>query len=211
MKRAAAVLLLLAGCGGGAGSVLEEVPPELRGTASVVPPVGDRHPYADPSEVEVGRWASYRDKERSFTLAVVGRDAQGTWIEVVEEGAASARLVGPDGVVLKAYYQEPGGPAREQPLEQLAGASTSKRTEAGREESEEKVKVGARELTAKAVRLRLEDLEGRLSRETWLWHPDVPPIYAGSPHGGLVRRESPEGRVELLDFGAGAKPKVVRP
>lgn len=210
MKRVAPLLLLLAGCPG-AGSVLEEVPPELGRTSAVVPPLSDRHPFADPSAVDIGRWARYREKDRSFTLAVVGREADGTWLELVEDGGASARLVAPDGAVLRAFFQEPGGAPREQAPRQMAEAVAPKRHETSREESDEKVKVGARELTAKAVRLRLEDLEGRLTRETWIWHPDVPPLYAGSPLGGLVRRESAEGLVELLDFGADAKPQVRRP
>jgi hypothetical protein len=209
MKRALC-MLFLSGCGG-AVSVVEEVPDELRKTTSVVPAVADRHPYADPSEVEVGRWAKYREKERVFTLAVAARVPEGTWVELIEEGAASARLVAPDGAVLKAFYQEAGGPAREQPLEQRAEAAGPKLAEASREAGEEKVKAGSRELDAKVVRIRLEDLEGRLVKETWAWHPDVPPLYAGSEQGGLVRRESSQGRVELLDFGAGAKPVVLRP
>ena len=48
-------------------------------------------------------------------------------------------------------------------------------------------------------------------RETWVWHPDVPPLYAGSELGGLVRRETSGGKVELLDFGSGAAPVIQRP
>ncbi|HEX7900328.1 MAG TPA: hypothetical protein VF950_21350 [Planctomycetota bacterium] len=209
MKRALCILLL-AGCGG-ASSVIEEVPPDLRKTTSVVPPLADRYPYADPSGVEPGRWAKYREGERVFTLAVAARVPEGTWMEVVEESAASACLVAPDGAVLKAYWQEPGGPAREQPLDQRAEPAAPKRAESSREVAEEKVKIGGRELAAKAVRLRLEDLEGRLVKETWVWHADVPPLYAGGELGGLVRRETSRGKVELLDFGAAAKPAVQRP
>jgi len=203
-------MLLLTGCGG-AASVIEEVPPDLRKTTSVVPPLADRWPYADPSGVEPGRWAKYREGDRTFTLAVAGRAPEGTWMEVVEEGAASACLVASDGAVQKAYFQEPGGPAREQPLDQRAAPAAPKLTEMSREVGEEKVRVGARELTARVVRLRLEDLEGRLVKETWAWHPDVPPLYAGGELGGLVRRETSRGKVELLDFGADAKPRVARP
>src|SRR6188508_1805469 len=143
MKRALC-MLLLTGCGG-ASSVIEEVPQDLRRTASVVPPLADRYPSADPSGVEIGRWAKYRDGDRTFTLAVVGRAPEGTWMEVVEEGAASACLVAPDGAVLKAYFKEPGGPARDQPLDQRAAPAEPKRTEASREVGEENVRVGARE------------------------------------------------------------------
>ena len=217
MKRALCIVLLTGGstgltasCGG-ASSVIEEVPPDLRRTTSVVPPLADRWPYADPSGVEPGRWAKYRDGDRTFTLAVAGRAPEGTWMEVVEEGVVSACLVADDGAVLKAWFQEPGGPPREQPLDQRAAPATPKRTETSREVGEEKVRVGARELTARVVRLRLEDLEGRLVKETWVWHPDVPPLHAGSELGGLVRRETSRGKVELLDFGAGAAPAIKRP
>ena len=217
MKRALCMLLLVggstgltAGCGG-ASSVIEEVPPDLRRTTSAVPPLADRWPYADPSGVEPGRWARYREGDRVFTLAVAARVPRGTWMEVVEDGAASACLVGPDGAVLKAYWQEPGGPAREQPLEQRAEPAAPKRTESSRDVVDEKIRIGPRELAAKVVRLRLEDLEGRLMNETWAWHPDVPPLYAGGELGGLVRRETSRVKVELLDFGAGAKPAVQRP
>jgi len=217
MKRALCMVLLsggaaglAAGCGG-AASLLEDVPPELRTTRSVVPAVADRWPYADPGDVEAGRWAKYREGDRTFTLAVAARGPEGTWMEVVEDLGASARLVAADGTVLKAWFQESDGPAREQPLDQRAEPAAPKRTEASRETAEEKVKVGARELTVRVVRLRLEDLEGRLTRETWAWHPDVPPLYAGGELGGLVRRETARGKVELLDFGSGAKPAVQRP
>lgn len=211
MKSALCALLLAAGGCGGSSSLIEEVPEDLRRTTSVVPAIADRHPYADPSGVEIGRWARYRENGRVITLAVAGRSAEGTWVELVEEGAASARLVAPDGAVLKAWWREPGSLAREQPLEQRADPAAPRRTETSRETGEEKVKLGSRELVAHAVRVRLEDLEGRLARETWLWHPDVPPLYAAGERGGLVRRETAAGKVELLDFGAGHKPAVDRP
>lgn len=220
MKRALCMLLLSGGSAGltascgGAASVVDEVPPELRKTTAVVPAVGDRHAYADPSAVEPGRWATYREGGRTITLAVVGREAEGTWVEVIEAGetrAASARLVAPDGTVRRAWYQEPGSTAQPQALDQRAAPAAAKSTETSREAGEEKVKVGTRELVARRVRIRSEDLEGRLAEETWWWHPDVPPLYAGGEEGGLLRKVSSAGTIELLDFGAGAKPAVDRP
>jgi hypothetical protein len=217
MGRALCILLLAAGAAlpaagcAGASSVVDEVPEELRRTRGVVPAAGDRHPFADPSGVEVGRWATYREGARTFTLAVAGREAEGTWVEVVDEASASVRLVAPDGTVLKAFYQEPGGPAQPQPLDQRAAPAAPRRTETARETGEEAVKVGARELAARRVRIRSEDLEGRLTEETWLWHPDVPALHSGGELGGLVRRVTPAGRIDLLDFGAGRAPAVKRP
>lgn len=206
-------MLLLSGCGG-AASVVDEVPPDLRRTTAVVPAAGDRHSYADPSAVEPGRWATYREGGRTITLAVVGRETDGTWVEVIENGetrAASARLVAPDGAVLRAWYQEPGAPAQPQAIDQRPAPAAPRTTETSREAGEEKVKVGGRELVARRVRIRSEDLEGRIAEETWWWHPDVPPLYAGGEQGGLLRRSSAAGTVDLLDFGAGAKPAVERP
>lgn len=212
MKRALC-MLMLSGCGG-AASVVDEVPPELRRTTAAVPAAGDRHPYADPSGVEPGRWATYREGGRTITLAVVGREAEGTWVEVIENGetrSASARLVAPDGTVRRAWYQEPGSTAQPQALDQRAAPAAAKLTETSREAGEERVKVGTRELVARRVRIRSEDLEGRIAEETWWWHPDVPPLYAGGEEGGLLRKVSSAGTIELLDFGAGAKPAVDRP
>ncbi len=59
--------------------------------------------------------------------------------------------------------------------------------------------------------MRLEDLEGRLIQELTLWHPDVPPIYAGSDGGGLVRRKTGSATLELTGFGTDAKPLLDRP
>ena len=212
MKRALC-MVLLCGCGG-AASVVEEVPPELRRSTAVIPAAGDRHPYADPTAVAPGAWATYREGGRTVTLAVAGREAEGTWVEVIEDGevrAASARLVAADGTVLRAWYQEPGAAAQAQPLDQRAAPAAPRRTETSRETAQEKVKIGARELVASRVRIRSEDLEGRISEETWWWHPEVPPLYAGGEQGGLVRKVSAAGTIELLDFGAGAKPAVERP
>ena len=94
----------------------------------------------------------------------------------------------------KAFYSEIGkdGPLNvvPQPLEQAPPRPRA--PEGLRETGEEKVKVGDRELTAKRVRLRYETLQGQLIEEVTLWHPDVPPLYASSPDGGLVLRRGEE-------------------
>ena len=71
--------------------------------------------------------------------------------------------------------------------------------------------VSGRELRARRVSLRFEDLEGRLTRDVTLWHPEVPPLYAGSSDGGLVKRMSGATKVELVAFGSDAKPLLVLP
>ena len=213
MNRAAPFLCLLASCGGIASRV-EEVPPELRMPAAVVPPLPDRWPYEVAPGLQEGEWARYREGTSVVRLAVVGKEADGFWIETIVEGEplqASAALVGPDGAVRRAFYCEVSKDVKSavlpQPVVQSSGGPAAKFTELSREKGEEKVTVGGRELACRSVRVRFEDLEGRLREETTLWHPDVPRVRAGSEAGGLVRRAG----VELIDFGGDAKPVVDRP
>jgi hypothetical protein len=222
MKRWAWVLMLpaLSGCflfPSGEDSRVEDVPDPLRGGKLVVPPVADHHPYGDVTKLQVGQWATYREGERTLTLAAVGREGEDVWIEVVEEGdprRVSARLVGPDAGVKKALYGEiskEGGLAVEpQPLEQWIAPAAPNAIESGRETGEEAVTIGDRTLTARSLRVRREDLEGRVTEERTLWHSDVPPLYAGSPDGGLIRKVTPAFSVELTAFGSGAKPLLPR-
>jgi hypothetical protein len=224
MRRIHLALLLLSqaggvsGCGGEASRV-ERVPDELRRPRLVAPRVADRHLYGDVTKLRPGQWASYREGDRSFTLAAVAVEGDRVWIEVIEEGdprQVSARLVGPDGVVHKAYYGEiskDGGRSsvEPQPLGQNGASSAPKPNEAGRETGEETVTVAGRELRVQRITARFEDLEGRLSREVTLWHKDVPPIYAGSEAGGLVRRQTAASTIELSGFGADARALIALP
>ncbi len=224
MRRLAFVFLglpFLPGCflfPSGAASQVKEVPPELKRTRVVAPPVADRHLYGDVTRLEVGQWARYREGEVILTLAAVGKGADGLWIEVIEEGnprIVSARLVGPGGVVKKAFYGEVAGEAPvtvvPQTLRQRMAPPSPALQEISRETIEEKVTVGARELLVRGIRVRLEDLEGRLLEEVSFWHGEVPPVYAGSDLGGLVRRRAGSLRVDLLDFGSDASPLLKVP
>src|SRR5207248_430971 len=138
-----------------------------RHVTKAVHPVPDRHPYGDVSKVKVGQWTRYAEGERIFTLAAVAKEGDDLWIEVIEEGEtreASARLVAPDGTVKKAFFREIGkdGPSEVVPqsLEQ-SPARPANSPEGVRDTAEEKIKVGERELTAKRIRIRSEDLDGR--------------------------------------------------
>lgn len=211
----------VAGCifGSGSSSKVETVPEELKRPRLVAPRVADRHLYGDVSKLRVGQWASYREGERTITLAAVGSSGDRVWIEVIEEGdprQVSARLVSPDGVVHEAYYGEiskDGTRSAVQPqsLEQNGAVRPRPLAESNRETGEESVVVAGRELKAHRVAVRLEDLEGRLIREVTLWHRDVPPIYAGSEMGGLVRRQTGSTAVELVGYGADARPLLEVP
>lgn len=210
--------LLTASCAGESSRV-ETVPDEMRRPRVVAPRVADRHPFGDVTRLKPGQWASYQEAERTFTLAVVGSSGGSVWIEVIEEGdprAVSARLVGPDGVVHKAVYGEisKNGQAstlEPQTLEQAGAAGAAGLREVSRETDEETITVAGRELRAKRVSVRFEDLEGRLTREVTWWHQDVPPVYAGSEHGGLVRRTVADSTVLLVGFGTDAQPLLHLP
>jgi hypothetical protein len=215
------LLPCLAGCifGGGANSRVEKVPEDIRHPRLVVPKAPDRHAYGPVSQVSPGAWATYREGGRVLTLAAVAADGDALWIEVIDDGEprqVSARLVGPDGVVRKAYYVEISKDGRKstvesQPLEQADRSTPPRLSESGRETGDESVVVAGKELHARRVALRFEDLEGRLIQEVTLWHKDVPPIYAGSDAGGLVRRKTGATLVELVDFGTDARPLLELP
>src|SRR5579863_6186675 len=101
----------LSGCifGGGEASRVEKVPEELQRSRLVAPPAPDSHAYGDVTKLRPGQWATYREGGRLLTLAAVAAEGEAMWIEVIDEGEprqVSARLVGPDGVVRKAYYGE---------------------------------------------------------------------------------------------------------
>ena len=221
MKRLLAVLVL-AGvspcCGTGESSRVETVPDEIRKPRVIAPRVPDRHPYGDVTKVKPGQYATYKEGERTFTVAAVAARGDAVWIEVIEEGdprLVSARLVGPDGVVEKAYYGEisKGGAkstVEPQTLEQ-DGTTAPGAKESSREVDEESVTVGGRELKCRRISSRFEDLEGRLTREVAHWHKDVPPVYAGSEDGGLVKRATATSTVVLVGFGADAKPLLEIP
>lgn len=223
MRQWIASLLLpfLAGClfGSGESSRVEKVPEDLQRPRVVVPKAPDRHFYGVVSKLKPGQWTTYREGGRTLTLAVVASEGDALWIEVVDEGEprqVSARLVGPDLVVRKAFYGELWKDGRKstaepQPLDQTDAPDASRLSETGRETGEETVTVSGRELRARRVVVRFEDLEGRLTQEVTLWHPDVPPLYAGSGEGGLVRRTSGKTRLELVAFGNDARPLLDRP
>lgn len=195
-----------------------EVPPELRRPRLVVPPVQDHHFFGDVRRVAPGQWATYREDGRTVTVAAVAKDPEGIWIEVIEEGEprlVSARLVTPEGAVLRAFYREISkeGPSAvvPQPLAQWTPPAPREERVVSRRKGEERFRAGDRDLVCVAERGRREDLEGRLHEEVTLWHPDVPRVYRGGASGGLVRLVSRGRRVELVDFGTDAQPHLEPP
>src|SRR5262245_57038805 len=211
------MFFLLAGCGGHA-SRIEKVPEEIRRPRVVAPRVPDRHPFGDVNKVRPGQWATYKDGERTFTVEAVAPQGDSLLVELIEEGdprLVSARLVSPDGVVRKAYYGEisrDGAKTTIEPQTLAQDSSTgSGAKESSREVDEETVTVAGKELKCRRISLRFEDLEGRLTREVTLWHKEVPPVYAGSGDGGLVRRTTATSTLILTGFGDDAKPLLELP
>jgi hypothetical protein len=211
-------LAALSCCGGGESSRVEKVPEEIRRPRVVAPRVPDRHPFGDVTKVRPGQWATYKEGDRTFTVAAAAAAGDALWIELIEEGdprLVSARLVRPDGVVQKAYYGEiskSGGKSTVEPqtLEQDSSTGGGAK-ESGREVDEETVTIAGKELKCRRISIRFEDLEGRLTRDVTLWNKDVPPVYAGSEHGGLVRRTTASSTVVLTGFGTDAKPLLELP
>src|SRR6185436_14039600 len=211
------LILLLAGCPGHA-SRIEKVPEGMNRPRVAAPKVTDRHPYGDITKVRPGQYATYKEGERTFTVAAVAAAGDSLWVEVIEENdprVVSARLVSPDGVVRKAYYGEiskSGAKSTVEPQTLEQDASTpSGAKESSREVDEEAVTVAGKELKCRRVSIRFEDLEGRLTREVTLWNKDVPPVYAGSEDGGLVKRTTATSTVILVGFGTDAKPLLDLP
>lgn len=228
MRRVAWIGLtpFLAGCflfSGGRSSRIGETPDEYKKTRAHVPPAEDLYPYGDPAPAPPGEWARYRIVEkgesREITIGVCARDKEGVWVEVVEEyeaRRASARLVGPDGVVLRAFYREvpkSGAPGAVQPQEirQVADPSSTGLTERSRSSETCEAKVGTRSIPATEVKVSYEDVSGRRVDEEWMWSLQAPRLFGGGEQGGLVRKKTASQAVELLDFGTGYRALVEIP
>lgn len=211
MRCAFLLPLVLGGCfwGGGQASRVEDLAANSGRLSAALASVPDRHRFGDPAGYRPGQWASYREGSRTLTLAVTGEEAGALWVEVIEEGEprlVSARLTTRSGVVLRAFGGEAGGAGSPQRLIQAVPP-------AARGEGTETVKDGivtvdGRPLECRTLTRRTEDLEGRVREDVSVWSPAVPPLYAGSVHGGLVRRGT---AVELLKFGADARPSLEIP
>jgi hypothetical protein len=213
MRILAPVLLLLSGClwGGGEASRVEDLGEGTRRASSALPAAPDRHRYGDPALLKVGMWATYREGERTLTLAVTGEEAGALWIEVIDEGEprlVSARLTSRDGQVLKARAGEAGKAGVDQALIQSAGTPSPE--PASEAESEEALVFGGKARTCRVLVRRWEDLDGRLAEERIWWSADVPPLYAGGSRGGLVKRTGRGPEVGILRWGADAKPSLAR-
>ncbi len=220
----AGALGLLGGCfliGGGRVSTVDEVPEEMKRTRLHVPDVEDAHPYGREG-LKPGQWAKFAVHREAgdlvLRIGVVKADGDKLWIEVVEETdlrAASARLIGPDGIVSKALYREVGPAGASDILPQkVAQRADTIPAGAGEEtvETREILLLGAkRQATVVKIVFRDEAL-GRSETEETVWC-DVPGLYATSKHGGLAKRTSEREKltVEMIEHGDGYQPVIPDP
>lgn len=219
-------LLLLNGCfffGSGQASYSDsQIPDNLRRERIHAPEIPDHHPYGPVSGLKAGEWASYRVVEGAatgvVTLGVVRVEADGAWIEVVEEGdlrRASARLVDAKGIVRKALYREATRKAASPVVPQPVGQSDAEEAPvAAAVSGETEVEISGTKIKAVKMSGRYQDdAIGRVFVEETLWSPSAPGLYAANAHGGLLRRSgSRDGRVvELVKMGGGYEPVIPDP
>jgi hypothetical protein len=211
-------LSLLSACGSGSASRVEKVGDELQKPRLVVPRAPDRHPFAPIDKVHKGEWATYREGERRFTLCAGEFEGEAMWIELIEEAEprqVSARLVGIDGVVRKAWYGEiwkdgQRSSVEPQPLEQAVSAPADE-PPASLAAVEATVVAAGREIRAARQRWSTEDLEGRRSESELVSSGEVPSILSWSRYGGLVLRKSAGRTLELQAFGTDGRLLLDRP
>jgi len=227
MKRIVLALLpAFTGCflfSSGPSSQTGDTPEHLKEVRIHVPETYDVYSYADAAQVLEGQWARYRITEKAssyeITLAVVRREGEDVWMEVIEEDEirrASARRVSPDGIVLRAFYREVGrngtpSSVHPQEIAQRAESHGPVPTERTRSSERRERTLAGRSLVVTEVKIEFEDLAGRVSRQEWGWSKEVPALFASSSEGGLVSQKGEDRSVELVDFGTGHQPLVEIP
>lgn len=189
-----------------------------------VPAVYDRVLYGEVKHYRVGDWVKYRIKDDLLTIKVVGSEGSTLWIEYVTERGdrkqISLQQVDVEGRVVRSYFSESGtGGIATQEIRKFPAESAPVPSYEGVERTDVSVEVAGRRITAQQIRKTYFDTEGLMHTEIYVYSKEVPPIFTRaergttppSAEGGLVRREAPDGPVELLDFGTGAKPSIEIP
>lgn len=222
MRFALLAVPFLSGCflfSSGPSSSTGDTPEEMKKTRMDVPASVDFHAYGDVTQVKPGEWARYRiDGTYEITMGMAGTEGADVWIEIVSEEEtrkASARRVTPDGTIVKSLYREipkngAASDVHEQALKQYVEPTAPAMTERSRTSEQRPVPVGSRSVTAVEFKVVFEDMSGRRAEEEWAWSPEVPRLYDGGEHGGLVRKRVGAQTVELVDFGVGYQSLVVR-
>lgn len=193
-------------------------PPQKGLDREHIPAVYDRHIYGDVRHFKVGQWASYRLTQDGtptlVTLAVVDRQKEDLWIEVITDRprpCVSLRRVSPEGTIRGAYYREYPSEPVVQPVLQSPGGVISSVQPSEVTVSTRTVTVAETELEIEVEERVFEDESGARIVESDAWSQEVPPLYAASERGGLVRRRTHHLTVELLRFGSDAKPSFTLP
>ncbi len=220
MKRAAAFLLVAAGC-----SAAERPAPSDEAAFEMA--LATQLAY-DPALVKVGDWAAYAVRVRGspkveyYRWAAVGEENGAIWIENRRPAPPNPSpmivksKIDRAGKLLEQWVGVPGGrPGRSYPGPEWSARPPAQRRDSSvaalvtREESES-LAVGGRTYSCTKVTTELTYPDGRRSvMVNWLSH-DVPfpVLVGGKPRGGLVRRQVGRLTVDLLEHGGGARPEL---
>ncbi len=197
----------------GPESEVGKTPEDLRKVREHVPPVYDAFPYGPVHQIPEGRWGRYQisqgDKSYEIVLAVTAHTDAGTWVEVEQEETVSALLVSHQGLVLEAFFLDPGM-EKAVPQKILQGRETGadKELSGDRSEQQRNVEIGNQSVPAIFVEIEHEDFDGRITTESWAWSKEVPALFAGRKSGGLVSLETGNRRVRLIAFGSEYKTRI---
>jgi hypothetical protein len=212
--------ILLSGCASGCGghaSRIEKVPEEMLRPKVAAPKVSDRHSFGDITKVRPGQWATYKDGERTFTVAAVAAAGDSLWIELIEESdprLVSARLVSPDGVVRKACYGEISKSGVKSTVEPQTSSRTPPRGAARRSRAGRRMRRRSRSRARAQVPAGVGPVRGP-GRAADAGSDPVEQGRAAGLRGqrgqGLVRRTTATSTVTLVGFGADAKPLLEPP
>lgn len=205
-----AVILSLTGC-----SILFNVfrtsPGVERGSAiqaeGYAPAAGDRFAYGSPAGCRAGDWVKYRiaaDKEIRIAVKEIKDDI--AQIEIVEtNGEKTTTLlqdVAPDGAVVRSLFSADGKDPVPQKIERRnreAKGEWPKIEELSVENAA--VSISGANIDALKVEEMRTSEDGKTHFETAWWSANIPPLFASSAKGGLVKRVSGKDEILLIGFG----------
>jgi hypothetical protein len=193
--------------------------PSLQGNPQAlyifIPPAYDRYEFCKPEGWQVGEWVLYHisseGKSHQLKIALVGMKGDTYRVEITKLHVAgvsvSVLFVGTDGSVQKAYYCEPGRALVEQELIQHPQEPKGEWPKVTQHELElAHINIGGKDVKAKITQIIRTHEDGTQEVEK-VWQSDqIPKLY-----GGLIRQESQDSVIQLLDFGYDAVQTIELP